>query len=127
MELIVVVVITGILAALALPQYNKSKEHSLGLEAQANLKLIAAAEKVYRMERNTYIPEANIAGINYDLKLSMPSSSSRNWDYSVNPAAASTFTATATRLSGPYCPASCCQYTINQIQDDAQLFGGTCP
>jgi general secretion pathway protein G len=44
LEFLVVIIIIGILAALALPNFGKAKEHALGKEAIANLKLMAAAE-----------------------------------------------------------------------------------
>jgi len=53
-ELLIVVVIVGILAALGLPQFTKAREHAMGKEAIVNLKLIAAAEKIYRMEASAY-------------------------------------------------------------------------
>lgn len=124
-ELLVVIIIIGILAALSLPQFGKTKEHALGKEAIANLKLIAAAEKIYRMEANAYYPipagsESNITNINNYLRLSITEA---NWDYAVT-GAASTFTSTATRVSGPY---SSCEYSIDQSQDEPVVAGGTCP
>ena len=135
-ELIVVLIIIGILAALALPQFSKTKEHAIGKEAVANLKLIAAAEKIYRMEGSVYYPipagtKNNIAGdcstdgaINGCLRLSIPAGESRNWNYSVT-GAASTFTSTASRVSGPY---SSCTYTINNTTDDpTPVVPANCP
>jgi len=136
-ELIVTLIIIGILAALSLPQFGKTREHALGKEAIANLKLIAAAEKIYRMEAVTgYYPiPAGIvndtggnAAINTNLRLSIPLGTSplytdRNWNYSVS-GAANTFSSTATRTAtgGSY---SGCTYTIDQ-STDAPTTGG-CP
>jgi len=119
-ELIMVILIIGILAALALPQFSKTKEHAIGKEAIANLKLIAAAEKIYRMEEVVYYPipagtKSNISGvdcatdgnINDCLRLSIFSGTSRNWDYAVN---SSTNVSTATRTSGS---SSGCTYTMS--------------
>ena len=123
-ELLIVILIIGILAALGLPQFAKSREHAIGKEAIVNLKLIAAAEKIYRMESNTYYPtagaESDIADINNYLRLSVTEA---NWDYSVTGAAGS-FSSTAQRQSGAY---SSCQYSINQSQDEPVVAGGTCP
>lgn len=115
-EMLIVVIIIGILAALGLPQFGKTKEHAIGKEAIANLKLIAAAEKIYRMEENAYYPipsgsETNITNINNYLRLSLTEA---NWDYAVT-GAASAFTSTATRLSGSY---SGCIWTINNTTDE---------
>lgn len=132
-EMLIVIVIIGILAALALPQFTKNKEHAIGKEAVTSLKLIAAAEKIYRMEIGAYYPvpaaiEGEIADINNFLRLSIPSGSTRNWDYSVDSASggANTFSATADRTTGSY---SSCQYSINQTQDDPVVASGadTCP
>ncbi|MEI6831897.1 MAG: prepilin-type N-terminal cleavage/methylation domain-containing protein [Candidatus Omnitrophota bacterium] len=90
LELIIVVVIIGIMAALAMPQYNKTKERVLQKEAIANIKLIAAAEKIYRMEAGGYLgcycynPThcANAGyGCNALLHLSLSTS---KWNYWVN-------------------------------------------
>ena len=126
--MLVVIIIIGILAALALPQFNKSKEYAIGKEAIANLKLIAAAEKIYRMEANAYFPipsgsNSSITDINSYLRLSIPSGTSKNWDYSVTGAAGS-FSSEAQRTSGSY---SDCQYSIDQSQDEPVVASGTCP
>ena len=132
-ELIVTLIIIGILAALSLPQFGKTREHALGKEAIANLKLIAAAEKIYRMEASAYYPipagsESSITNINNYLKLSIPTGTpplytDRNWNYSVT-GAANTFSSTATRTAtgGSY---SGCTYTIDQSTDTPTT--GGCP
>ncbi len=53
-ELLVVVLIIGILAAVALPQYEKSVEKSRAAEAMIILKSIAEANKVYYMATGNY-------------------------------------------------------------------------
>ncbi|MCM8791633.1 MAG: prepilin-type N-terminal cleavage/methylation domain-containing protein [Candidatus Omnitrophica bacterium] len=83
LELIVVVIIIGILAGLALPLFYRTRERALDEEAKANLKLIQAAEKVYVMENGTYLGCSSIDCINENLRLSLPTSLSRAWDYSV--------------------------------------------
>lgn len=84
-EMLVVIIIVGILAALALVNYTKAKEQTIDKEARANLKLVQAAQKIYRMENTFYYPNAGTAdtsGINTNLRLSMPEGASRNWSYS---------------------------------------------
>ncbi len=121
-ELIVVTIIIGILAAIGLPQFSKTKEKAFGKEAQGNLKLIAAAERIYQMEVAAYYPKPagpqtptltpveKIIEMNNSLKLSTPSGSNRNWNYTVD---SSTTTATATRTS------SGCTYTMRFTGEDA--------
>lgn len=126
-ELMVVIIIVAILGALGLPQFTKSKEHALGREAIANLKLIAAAQRLYLMETGSYYPvtpgtDSSIASINSNLRLSIPNpavSSSKNWNYSITDTA-STFTATATRTAG-----TICSYTIDNNSEDPTT--STCP
>lgn len=104
-ELIVVIVVIGILVALSLPGFGKSKERALDKEAQASLSLIQAAERIYKMEVGQYYPNtaytttANVNLINTNLKLSLPATASPNWTYNINNAA-STGTAQAVRSGG---------------------------
>ena len=90
-EILVVIVIVGILAALTLPNYMAIKEKTLDREAKANLALIRAAEKIYKMEEGNYYPSSGsistIDVINTNLRLSLPNSlpvTSRNWAYSLD-------------------------------------------
>ena len=48
-ELLVVVLIVGILAAIALPQYQRAVERSRATEAMTNLRALVNAEKIYKM------------------------------------------------------------------------------
>jgi prepilin-type N-terminal cleavage/methylation domain-containing protein len=127
-EMVIVIIIIGILAALAFPQFSKTKEHAIGKEAIVNLKLIAAAEKIYRMESTNQFYSScqclcsgtgagccdnTTNGCNYYLKLGL---TPQNWNYS-STGAASTFSSTATRTAtgGSY---SGCTYTINNSTDE---------
>ncbi|MFA5144987.1 MAG: type II secretion system protein [Candidatus Omnitrophota bacterium] len=111
MELLAVIVIVGVLATLGLGQYRLYKERELDKEAQANLRLITGAEKIYRMEAGSYYPYIggtvdNMASINTDLGLLLPTGSGRAWNYltiaTVSPAA------------------FCAQATRNEDEDDAR-------
>jgi type II secretory pathway pseudopilin PulG len=82
-ELIIVITIVVILATVAFPNFFKSKARAIDKEAIVSLRLIQAAEKIYRMEKGFYYPDtgsADVAGINSYLKLSLPST---NWTYSI--------------------------------------------
>lgn len=50
LELVIIIIIMGILATLSLNTYARQKEHTLGKEAIANLKLIGAAQRIYRLQ-----------------------------------------------------------------------------
>lgn len=124
-ELIVVIIIIGILVTLGLTQYIPARESALGREAKANLKLIAAAEKIYRMETGGYYPldgilKTDISVINTDLKLSLTAA---NWGYSID-GGTGAFRAQADRNgSGGYLE---CQYRIIQGQDEPSVATGPC-
>lgn len=129
LELVIVVMVIGILTTLGISQYFPVKERALGKEAISNLKLIAAAERIYRMETGGYYPspgatESNVANINDALKLLLTEA---NWDYSItttgNPA--STFTVTAARNgTGGYLN---CQYTLTHNDADGEPNPTSCP
>ncbi|ACC98006.1 PilE-like protein [Elusimicrobium minutum Pei191] len=53
-ELLVVVLIIGILAAIALPQYNLAVEKSRAAEAFTVLKSLSQAAEIYRLETGSY-------------------------------------------------------------------------
>jgi len=103
LEILVVIIIIGILAALSLIAYTSIKEQTLEKDAKANLKLIRSAEMVYKMESstNSYIACANTTAINTNLKLSLPTGTNRSWDYKVDSTVATSFTAKARRAVTP--------------------------
>lgn len=83
-EMLVVIIIIGVLATLATNYYGTFREKSFDKEAQANLILVAAAEKIYRMENNQdeYIGCVTTSEVNTNLKLSISAETSA-WDYQV--------------------------------------------
>ena len=95
-ELLIVVVMVGIVATLALPNYKKMKDATFDKEAIASLKLIAAAEKVYRLEQGGFAGADSTDVVNARLKLSLPTGDDKKWDYSVVESAGN-FTSTAQR------------------------------
>ena len=104
-EILMVVVIVGILVALALPNLTRMRERTFDREAQVNLRLIQAAQRIYRMERGFYFPETGSQGTsttNTALKLHLPTGDGRNWDYTCDdPGDPSSFTSRAERLNPP--------------------------
>jgi prepilin-type N-terminal cleavage/methylation domain-containing protein len=121
-ELIVVVVIIGILAALALPGFGTSKERVLDKEAKANLALIQAAEKIYRMESGFYYPSSGatnvIADINTYLRVNLPTGA-LSWTYEVD---GDDSQATASRL-----PSSSRVWTLTFSGSSPSCTGTECP
>ncbi len=55
-EILTVVIIIGILATLAIPPFIRTMDAAKGRLAKTNLKLIYAAEKVYRNEIGKFMP-----------------------------------------------------------------------
>ncbi|MCX5701417.1 MAG: prepilin-type N-terminal cleavage/methylation domain-containing protein [Candidatus Omnitrophica bacterium] len=126
-EILVVIIIIAILAALALPQFTASRERALSREAKANLKLISVAEKIYRMREGFYFPFENVTTdrdvIAENLKVNLTEA---NWDYSIdatNPNLEE-FNAFANRTTGPY---SGCNYTLGYNITDQPVPGQSCP
>ena len=101
-EILVVVVIIAVLAALAWPNYIGIREKSLNREAKASLALVRAAEKIYRMEQGFYYPYLDTTGttanINNFLKLGLPESATRSWTIDLTSPTINTGTGTATRI-----------------------------
>ena len=83
LELMVVVVIVGILSALGASQYTAAKEKAIDKEAEANLRLIMAAERMFRMENGVYIAAGSNALVNTNLRLALPVTAP-NWNFAVN-------------------------------------------
>ncbi|MDD5097416.1 MAG: prepilin-type N-terminal cleavage/methylation domain-containing protein [Candidatus Omnitrophica bacterium] len=97
-ELIIVALIIGTLAAIGMPAYTKAKERTLDKEAKATLSLIQAAEKIYKMEAGHFYPPSGtdiiISNINTYLRVNLPSSGT-NWNILLN---SNTNTLTAARV-----------------------------
>lgn len=122
LEIIIIIIIIGILAALGLPNFEKGIERARVKEAIVNLRLIAAAERNFRLETGSYYSSGNIDDINTNLKLQLDED---NWDYSISSTGANNFTATADRQgTGTY---SSCEYAIGQDDDEPAPSGGSCP
>lgn len=99
-ELMIVVVIIGILAALAIPRFMRATTKSKQSEAKQILKQIYVMERAYRQEKDIYWITASVAsaaapnafaGIGVEI---MPSAR-YSYDLASSDAGATTFTATA--------------------------------
>ena len=90
-EVLIVVIIIGILAAIGIPQFNASIEKAKGGEARAGLGHIQTAEKVYYAENEVYSPNLT------DLDITL---TTRYWSFAIDTGDASGYLATATRSGG---------------------------
>jgi len=86
LELLIVIIIVGILATLAISHYIPSKENTLDEQAEANLKLIYAQERIWKFENNVYAgpytASTSNSDINNALKLHLPTTNSE-WTYTI--------------------------------------------
>lgn len=111
-EVMTVVIILAILATLAVPPFIKTMDAAKGRLAKTNLKLIYAAEKVYRNEVGQYMPygggerEASHEDFKKFLGLDFKE---RDFTYKVS--GGNNFTATATYQGSRYPDA---KITINE-------------
>lgn len=80
MELMVVVVVVGLMAAFALPNYTKANNKAEERQMITNLRAIVAAQEIYKAQHGDYwpaattaVPTANIgvAALNAALRLSI--------------------------------------------------------
>ncbi len=119
MELVLVVSMIGILSVIGITSYDKSRNKALAREAVANLKLISAAEKIYRMESdgNVYVACNNAADCNSTLNLNL---NATNWGYSV------TLSGSDASMQATLASDNSCTYTLS-TSSDAEPTPSGCP
>ena len=107
-ELITVVIIIAIMAALALPQYTRFIERGQASTAKNALNMIRKGEAMYFTLESEYLACARTDGANCNLTKEVPElkrvfnhSTTDDWHYAVT-ANTNNFTATATRGKGVY-------------------------
>jgi type IV pilus assembly protein PilE len=91
LELLIVVLIIGILAAIGVPQFADSIEKAKGAEARAGLGHIQTAEKIYFAEKEYYT--TNLGDLDINL-------SQRYWTFTITTPTSVSFVATCTRSGG---------------------------
>ena len=94
LEIIIVIIIVGVLASLALPRFFRTVEYSRGTEALTNLNAIRQSVERCYLQRNAY----TACNLFANLDLEDPGNSPNNhFGYSFPVATATTYTITATR------------------------------
>ena len=120
LELLVVITIIGILAAVAVPGLGKTIERTRVRDAQAILASVYSAEQVYRLDQGSYGTLADLVSNRY---VTDPSTGNADWGFASSSVAASTFTVTATRTGGGYNGNT---VTVDESFNGTQ-YGGTHP
>lgn len=114
LELMMVVIIIGILATIGIPQFTKAIDKTKGEEAKAVLGLIKTAQKMYRLDNNSYARQSDFDKL-YEY---MERPSETNFTYTITASDTNTFTARATETKS-----SARYITINEKGE----FGGNYP
>jgi len=104
LELLIIIIIIGILAAIAIPGFSKAVEKTKVKDAQAVLSAVHSAEKIYYLDQGSFgtldpdpAQSNTLVTNNY---ITNPNSGNTTWSFSVPAPTAATFTATATRAAG---------------------------
>ncbi|MBN1587856.1 MAG: prepilin-type N-terminal cleavage/methylation domain-containing protein [Candidatus Omnitrophica bacterium] len=126
LEILITLIVLGILSAFAIPALQKPAEKSRYNEGVALLELISSAQKIYRLNFNTFYPPGNgtvsaVATINSNLDIDMPVTAESGFNLSVRTSGGgSNFDATLTRVGGS-------QNGRTITIDDTDTLGGTFP
>jgi len=125
LELVIVLVILGVLATMAVSHLAISREKALLKGAFSGIKVLQAAEKTHFAESGVFVacssPGSPCSSLLKVELFGYPSI----FDYSVVSGAPTVdFTAQVQRASGAF---STCVYALNSTQDAANYSSGTCP
>lgn len=107
-EILIVVIIIGILATLALPMLVKTLEKAKLGEAASNLNLIRTGEKIYFLEWSTFTSDLD------SLNIENPNTGAKYFDYSIDSADPSDFSAKADRKNSAPSPYDGYDYFIDK-------------
>jgi len=127
LELLIVVVIIGIIAAIGVPSYRKAVWFAQYKEARSMLYLISQAEETYFLEHQAYGPcdESGATRCSDLLHLSLPG---QNWVFSVVlPSGGGYCVQAVTTLPGPYPAGYQWRWRFYPEGGDTEPQVGACP
>lgn len=104
-ELVIVVAIIGILAAIVIPNYNNSLRASRRAEAQADILKIQLGLEKWRANNSTY--SSNLADAGF-------TDNNDYYGYAISNTGGSTYTITATAAGSQTADTGCTSLSINQ-------------
>ncbi|MFH0877902.1 MAG: prepilin-type N-terminal cleavage/methylation domain-containing protein [Candidatus Omnitrophota bacterium] len=117
MELVIVIVIIGILSAIAIPNYNAAREKSFDSEARSALRIIRAANQQYFSQTTNYYPSSGVVSslptINNILTIDI---SPGRWTYSIERLGTGGFRVRASRSGRTW--------EVTDIQNEPTCFPG---
>ncbi|MBL7131776.1 MAG: prepilin-type N-terminal cleavage/methylation domain-containing protein [Candidatus Omnitrophica bacterium] len=99
LELIIVIIVIGILVAIALPQFVRVAERGRIAKAKTVLDAFRKAEGIYHALHSTYTTDETALD---DEIPEIANVDDSDWSYSVSQAGATTFTVEAQRLKGAH-------------------------
>ena len=119
-ELLVVVLIIGILASVALPQYQKAVEKSRAAEGMTIARTIATANVAYYNTNGTYSQDLEL------LDIEIPGTLVNNYGYGVNAIKTKNFTCRAASSNGfDKAIAYCNRFPVSNFYGIGKLADGT--
>jgi prepilin-type N-terminal cleavage/methylation domain-containing protein len=119
LELVIVIIVIGILVAMALPQFTTMAERGRIARAEAMLDAYRKAEGIYHALNSVYATQAEFAALSAEVPELLGSDA--DWTYTISNTDANVdFTVTAARNAGQYAAKT---VTINQ----AGTIGGDHP
>jgi prepilin-type N-terminal cleavage/methylation domain-containing protein len=71
-ELLIVVVIIGVLAAIAIPKFANTKDQAWSAQLRSDLKNLATVQEAHLADRSVYGTKAQIEADPYDFQMSTP-------------------------------------------------------
>ncbi|MFH1519319.1 MAG: prepilin-type N-terminal cleavage/methylation domain-containing protein [Candidatus Omnitrophota bacterium] len=108
-ELIIVLIVVGIIAGLGTPFYRKAVDRAKSRGSVAQLRLIQAAENMYKLMEKSYLGCSGYAACNTALNIDLPDD---GWTYEIDQVTGTNFRGRASMSM----PDGTCTYTIDAAQ-----------